>query len=118
MTFEENVKNLLEEITGLKTTPYFALAPYPAIAYKHTPITGGCVKESQLEVRIIGDDYDELLTIKQKVLDVLDQEECSSYQHAGDVYYHSELAGGGDLFNDQIQMWECISLFILTWRCK
>ncbi|MCR0327612.1 hypothetical protein MKA58_09445 [[Clostridium] innocuum] len=114
---EDNIRSLLMQGTGLNATPFFSLGPYPAIAYKHTPISGGHVKQSQIEVRIIGDDYDELLTIKQKVLDILDQEEDASFCRMGDILYHSELAGGGDLFNDQIQMWECVSLFILTWRC-
>lgn len=115
---EQNIKELLEQVTGLNATPIFSLGPYPAIAYKHTPISGGHIKQSQIEVRIMGDDYDELLAIKQKVLDVLDNEEDAPYRHAGELYYHSELAGGGVLFNDQIQMWECIFLFTMTWRCK
>lgn len=114
---EQCIRNILLQGTGLNATPSFTLGPYPAIAYKHTPISGGHVKQSQIEVRIIGDDYDELLIIKQKVLEILDQEEDSPFLRAGNIYYHSELAGGGDLFNDQIQMWECVSLFIFTWRC-
>ena len=114
---EQSVRNLLLQGTGLNATPNFSLGPYPAIAYKHTPISGGHIKQSQIEVRIIGNDYDELLTIKQKVLDILDQEEDTPFCCIDDIYYHSELAGGGDLFNDQIQMWECVSLFIFTWRC-
>ena len=114
---EQCIRNILLQGTGLNASPNFSIGPYPAIAYKHTPISGGHVKQSQIEVRIIGDDYDTLLAIKQKVLDILDQEEDSPFLRADNIYYHSELAGGGDLFNDQIQMWECVSLFIITWRC-
>lgn len=116
MIFEEFVRKLLKDTTSLEATPLFSLGPYPAISYKHTPISGGLLPESQLEVRIIGNDYDELLEIKQKVVKALDMTD-DIYKRYDGMSYHSELAGGGDLFDDSIQMWECISLFTVTWRC-
>lgn len=115
MIIENQIKELLEQILNRKVSPNFTIGPYPAVAYKITPISGGLLKESQLEVRIIGSDYDELLQLKQTVIDALDMPDAT-YKRHGDMSYHSELAGGGDLFNDQIQMWECISLYIMTWR--
>ena len=116
MIFEEFVQKLLKEITSLNVTPLFSLGPYPAISYKHTPISGGLLQESQLEVRIMGNDYDELLEIKQGIMKALDMTD-EIYKRYDKMSYHSELAGGGDLFDDAIQMWECISLFTMTWRC-
>lgn len=117
MIYKEHIKRLLQDVTGLKVTPFFSVGPYPAIVYKHTPVSGGLLLESQLEIRIIGKVYDDLLNIKQKVVEVLDNPDMDYKDYEG-FSYHSELAGGGDLFNDTIQMWECITIFTMTWWCK
>lgn len=108
----------LHNITNLDVTPIFALGPYPAVAYKVTPINGGVVKTSQAEVRIIGDDYDRLLSIKQTILNNTDLTEQDPSLNFDNIVVRSELAGGGDLYNDEIQMWEVVILLVLTWRCK
>lgn len=115
---EIELRDYLKEITGLEVTPLFSLGPYPAISYKVTPISGGAVKQSQLEARIIGSDYDELLSIKQSVIDKLDMDGQTPSVTLKDAVIRSVLAGGGDLYNDEIQMWEIPTFFIITWRCK
>lgn len=118
MTIEQEMREYLKKITGLEVTPVFCLGPYPAIAYKVTPVDGGVVKQYQLEARVIGKDFDELLEIKQKLIDRLDMTERDPSIELNSIVFRSILAGGGDLFNPEIQMWESPTIFILTWRCK
>lgn len=115
MKLETSIKNILEETTTLKATPIFTKGPFPAIVYKHSQINGGLLKKSQLEVRLIGSDYDELLRYKEKILNVLDMVD-ETYSKYNDFSYHSVLAGGGDLYNEELEKWECLSLFVIEWR--
>jgi len=112
------IKNILEEITGLEVTPIFGIGKSPFITYTVTPIDGGVVKQSQCEVKIIDDDFDNALKIREKILKKLDMENKDPSLVNSNVVLRSGLAGGGSLFNDSIQMWEVSCIFIINWRCK
>ncbi|HAK42830.1 MAG TPA: hypothetical protein DCM59_09195 [Clostridium sp.] len=112
------IKNILEEITGLEVTPIFGIGKSPFITYTVTPIDGGVVKQSQVEVKIIDDDFDNALKIREKILKKLDMENKDPSLVNSNVVLRSGLAGGGSLFNDSIQMWEVSCIFIINWRCK
>ena len=112
------IKNILEEITKLEVTPVFGMGKPPFITYAVTPIDGGVVKQSQVEVKIIDDDFDNALKIREKILKKLDMENKDPSLVNSNVVLRSGLAGGGSLFNDSIQMWEVSCIFIINWRCK
>lgn len=120
---EVAIKNLLEEVTTPligkdKVTPIFGTGKPPFVTYTITPIGGGTVKQSQVEVKSIGGDIDQVIEIREAItnkLDILDSEKSLSHEN---IVLRSKLAGGGQLFNDSIQMWEMSSIFIITWRCK
>lgn len=112
------IKNILVEATTLEVTPVFGLGKAPYLTYIVTPIDGGVVKQSQVEVKIIDDDYDNALEIREKILKKLDMENKEPSLVNSNVVLRSGLAGGGSLFNDSIQMWEVSCIFIINWRCK
>lgn len=115
---EVAIKNILKEITGLKVTPIFGTGKPPFITYTVKPQSGGAVKTSQAEVKIIDSDYDNILSIRNEILKKLDMNEKEPSLVNGNVVLRSTLSGGGPLFNDSIQMWEESCIFVVTWRCK
>ena len=112
------IKNILEEITKLEVTPVFGTGKPPFITYAVTPIDGGVIKQSQCEVKIIDDNFDNALEIKEKILKKLDMENKDPSLVNHSIVLRSGLAGGGSLFNDSIQMWEISTILIINWRCK
>lgn len=115
---EKIYKQLLESITSLKATPSFSTGPFPAIAYKVTPIQGGTVRKDQLEVRIMGKDFDKLALIRDNIINQLDMQQSEPSMQLENYVLRSSLAGGGWLYNTETQMWELYPIFATTWRCK
>lgn len=87
-----------------------------SLAYVFTPISGGHLKQSMLELKVIGPDYDDCKKIEKRLMELLDMEEDEPYIVTGNVRFHSGLSGGGYLFNDGCQMHEITLYFILDWR--
>lgn len=87
-----------------------------SLAYMFTPVSGGHVKQSMLELKIIGPDYDDCKAVEERLIRLLDMEEDEPYIVTGCVRFHSGLSGGGYLFNDGCQMHEVTLYFILDWR--
>lgn len=112
------VKELLEDVTGLKITPVFGTGKAPFVTYKATPISGGAVKESQTEIKIISNDFDEALEIREKILKSFDMSDKAPSLVKHEIVLRSALAGGGYIFNDAIQMWEISIILIMKWRKK
>ena len=65
------IKEVLNEITNLPVSPVFSIE-IPSIVYNITQITGGVVKQSQVEIKIIHSDYDEALNLREIILKKLD----------------------------------------------
>ncbi len=111
-------KKLLESVSGLEATPSFSIGPFPAIAYKVTPIQGGVIRKDQLEVRIIGNIFEDLADIRDKLIRALDMEDSKPSLLIDNYVLRSQLAGGGWLYNTEAQMWELYPIFTTTWRCN
>lgn len=118
MTLHEVIWMLLEGITRWPVSPLFSAGPFPAVAYTITPISGGSVVETQLEVRLMGDDFDELLKVRDQVSDLLDMEAQTPSLRFKNYVIRSQLSGGGELFNDGPQLYEVLATYQLTWRLK
>lgn len=112
------IKNILKKITGLKVTPTFGLGKAPYITYAITPVNGGTIKQSQVEVKIIDYDFDNTLELREKILKKLDMENKDPSLADGNIVFRCGHAGGGSLYNDSIQMWEVTCIFITKWRSK
>lgn len=87
-----------------------------SIKYVITPVSGGHVRQSQMELVIISPDYDECMEIREMIVDLMDMEPDRQPERFGNLMFHSELSGGGLLFNDVYQMYEDTLYFIIDWR--
>lgn len=89
----------------------------PSIVYSFTPISGGHVKQSQLEFKIIWSDYDQVKEIETEINKIMDMEEDKPFIAYRNTYFKSSLSGGGCLFRDDLQMYENTLIFTIKWRC-
>ena len=109
---EREIPELLGKLYPVFTTRLDCLT----IAYTFIPLMGGHVKQSQLELKVISEDYDETKEMEGKLNNLLDMEEDESYRKTGNTYFHSELSGGGTLFNPECERFENTLLYIIDWR--
>lgn len=119
MSYEIDIKNYIEnniEKLNGKMYPVFTTDLDLSVAYKFSPISGGHLKECQLELIIAGKDYDECKTVEEDLRKLLDMEEDEKFRKHGNTRFHSSISGGGVLFNDGCQMFEDTVYFILKWR--
>ena len=120
--FDVGICNKLNEIVSPyigedKVFPVFgASETFPFITYTITPITGGHIKQSQLEVKAISDDQYEALQLLSLIDKVFDMEEDNKSLVIDNIHAISSHSGGGELFNDSIQVWEIYHIYILKWR--
>lgn len=113
---EQSIKETLEKVTGLKVYPAFGIGKEPFIVYNVTPISGGVVRESQLEVKVIDSDLDRSLDIREKINKEFDMTLCRPSPNVNGTVFRGSLTGGGFLFNDSIQLWETTTLYLIRWR--
>lgn len=117
---ETDIKNYIEHrIPELKDCLYPVFTTDLSkltIAYTFSSVSGGHVKQSQLELKIIDEDYDVCKEMEGKINNILDMEEDEGFKKNGNTYFHSEITGGGVLFNDGCQRWENTLIYIIDWR--
>ena len=109
---EKEIQELLGKLYPVFTTRLDCLT----IAYTFSPLSGGHVKQSQLELKVIAEDYDETKEMEDKLNALLDMEEDESFRKTGNTYFHSKLSGGGTLFNPECERFENTLLYIIDWR--
>ncbi len=120
---EEAIKCYLEELVGPligagRVFPVFGTAPMPFVTYSVTVIEGGVVKESQVEVKVIADDYATCIDLRDLIASKMDMNDQSCLISSANIVFRSELAGGGAIFNEAIQVWELSQIFLTNWRVK
>lgn len=117
---EVDIKNYIEngvpELKGHLYPVFTTDLENVSVTYKFTPFSGGHVKQSQLELRVIHSDYDMCKVVEHKLLSVLDMEDDEPFVISGKTRFHSGVAGGGVLFNDDCQMFENTLIFVVNWR--
>ena len=112
---EEAIYSILTKEFGEIVYPLFG-REIPCLTYKITPISGGVLSESQLEIRAIYKDYDDCLTTGEKVKKLFDFNYKSDKKTINNIEYRSHLTGGGTVFNDEYGAYEHTLFFILKWR--
>lgn len=117
----EAIKEILEEVVTPfigpdKVFPIFG-TEFPCITYTITPVSGGVVKEDQVEVKIIHENYDTAEEIKKAICDKLNVALNKPSLVSNGIALRGSLAGGGSLYSDGPQMWELSQFFIIKWRC-
>lgn len=111
---EENIESLKGRLYPVFTTDINALS----VAYKFIPVSGGHLKQSQLELKIIDKKYDSCKSVEKEILKLLDMEEDEAFVNYKGVRFHSQISGGGVLFNDGCRRFEDTMYFIIDWRKK
>lgn len=116
------IKKKLEEIVSpligdKKIKPLFVTF-VPGVTYDIKLITEGPVKQSQVEIKIIHEDFDKALEIRQKIIENLHFDIKKPSQCIDNIVFRGELSGGGTLFQEEVQAWEISIIFIVTWRWK
>lgn len=111
---EENIESLTGKIFPVFTTDLTTLS----VAYRFVPVSGGHLKQSQLELKIIDEKYDFCKSMEKELLKLLDMEEDEAFVNYKEVRFHSKVSGGGILFNDGCQRWEDTLYFMIDWRKK
>lgn len=115
VTLEYELKKYLDSKLTIDIKPSFGTGKFPIVTYNHAPISGGPVKQSQFEIKIIDDDLDRAIDLREKVNSLLDNGNAIS---TANIHLLSSLSGGGQLFNDSIQVWELSAIYIIKWRKK
>ena len=117
---ETDLKNYIEtSIPALSGRLFPVLTTEPGVqtvVYNVSPVSGGHLKESQLELIVAGPDYDACKETGHALTKLLDMEEDEPFRVSGKTRFHSGVSGGGVLFNDGCQMWEGTLYFIVKWR--
>jgi len=118
---EIDVKNYIDDNISLngRLFPVFTDdIAMPSIVYTFSPILGGTVKQSQLTLKVIWNDYDECKEIEKELNEILDQSDSDQFIIYNNTKFKSALSGGGILFNDGPQMFELTLIYIIKWREK
>lgn len=115
--FEYLMKQYVDKNLNCDIEPSFVTA-IPGLTYIHTPISSGTVSESQYEIKVIDDDLDRAMLKRNELIKLLNLNVSKPSILENDLVLRSTLAGGGQLFNDSIQVWELSLIFIIKWRIK
>ena len=119
---ENDIKNYIEdhipELKGRLYPVFTTDLKNISVVYFFIPLSGGHVKQSQVELKVIHADYDTCKEYEERIEAVLDMEEDAPFVVSGATRFHSSISGGGCLFNDDCQMFEDTLYFIVNWRQK
>lgn len=115
--FEILMKKFIDTKLNIIIQPSF-VTDVPGYVYVHSPVNSGPVNESQYEIKIIDDDLDRAVHKRDELIKLLNLEKEKTSHCIDDLVFRSSLAGGGQLFNDSIQVWELSLIFIIKWRLK
>lgn len=117
---EYAIKSILDEVVkplGITSVQPIFTTAIPGVTYTDTPISGGVVKEDQVEIKVIHQDIDEALKIRKAILEKFDIEQIKPSLVSGGISLRSQLSGGGSIYSDGPQAWELSIILIITWRC-
>lgn len=117
---EYAIKLILDEVVkplGITSVQPIFTTNIPGVTYTDTPISGGVVKEDQVEIKVIHEDIDEALEIKKAIIEKLNIEQTKPSLVIDNIALRSELSGGGSIYSDGPQAWELSLIFIINWRC-
>lgn len=85
--------------------------------YSYSPITKDYVSQTQLEIKIIWNDYDEVKEIEKCLEKILTNKDSDcKFKTYKDLIFKATRSGGGTLFRDDLQMFENSAIFIIKYR--
>lgn len=113
--FEYLIKQYIDRYMHCDLMPSFT-TEIPGFTYIHTPVSSGPINESQYEIKVIDDDLDRALQKRNELIALLNVDISKPSLVQDNLVFRASLAGGGQLFNDSIQVWELSLIFIVKWR--
>lgn len=85
--------------------------------YSYSPITKDYVSQTQLEIKVIWNDYDEVKEIEKCLEKILAKKDSDfKFKTYKDLIFKATRSGGGTLFRDDLQMFENSVIFIIKYR--
>ena len=113
---KEYIEKMIPALSGRLYPVHTTDIVRQSVTYLFTPVSGGHLRQTQLELKVIDSDYDKCKEMEKQITDLLDMEDDEQFVVTGGYKFHSGIAGGGLLFNDGCQMYEDTLYFILKWR--
>lgn len=107
---EEKIPSLNEKIHPLKTNEIDTVN----VVYSVDSVKRGVLNESQLTLRIVGIDYDEVVAVSNDIIELLFMYEETPYIEYNGIHIRTELSGGGIL--DYEEYYENTLIYIMNWR--
>lgn len=115
--FEYLIKQYIDKHIQCNLMPSFT-TEIPGLTYTHTPISSEPINESQYEIKVIDSNLDRALQKRNELIALLNVDTSKPSLVQDNLVFRASLAGGGQLFNDSIQVWELSLIFIVKWRVK
>lgn len=85
--------------------------------YSYSPIAKDYVSQTQLEIKVIWNDYDEVKTIEECLEKILiNKESDCKFKNYKDLIFKAIRSGGGTLFREDLQMFENSVIFIIKFK--
>ncbi|HAT4306268.1 TPA: hypothetical protein I9080_000016 [Clostridium perfringens] len=89
----------------------------PSLVYSYTPITNDYISQTQLEIKVIWNDYDEVKAIEKCLEKIfINKASDDKFKKYKNITFKSTRSGGGTLFRDDLQMFENSVIFIIKWK--
>ncbi|MDQ0459121.1 hypothetical protein QOZ91_000627 [Clostridium sardiniense] len=87
------------------------------MVYSYTPIIKDYISQTQLEIKIIWSDYDEVEAIEECLEKIfINKESDSKFKFYKNIAFKATRSGGGTLFRDDLQMFENSVIFIIKFK--
>lgn len=116
VVLKKYIEEKVPELKGLVFPVFTTKLNITTCTYTVSPISSGHLSQSQVEIKTIGKDYDACEKLEDEVRSVLAMEEDDPPVRRFGKDFHSEVSGGGRLFNPDAQMWELTTIYIVKWR--
>lgn len=112
------MRKYLNEKLNIDIKPSYGNGKFPIFTYTHSPLIAGVVNQSQYEIKIISNDLDEAIQYRDEIIQGLNLNTQQRTIIFDNYSIRPSLSGGGQIFNDSIQVWELSLIFIIKWRKK
>ncbi len=110
------IKAFLDQVTGLNFSPIVGMSEsYPIASYSLSDVQGGFIRVSSLQVRLQGEDFDELEVLREKIYNALHVKEKSPNLIFGNFSVRAKLSGGGILAPEGAGYFDSTQYFTLTY---
>lgn len=118
INFINSNKDIVNLIGANRLFPLFTTdLKRPSLVYSYTPISKDYISQTQLEIKIIWNDYDKAKEIEECLEKIfINNESDSKFKTYKNITFKATRSGGGTLFRDDLQMFENSVIFIIKYK--